>query len=220
MSHLRQVVSTRCRPRLILFRTKSSLTEATSLQKNPDDVVITLALRTPLCKYNKGSLKDTPLDTLVFKTLEQVRQRSNLDPALVGDICLGNVREGKSGYYCRAASLAAGFPNTTCTSHASRFCSSGLTATQHIANEIITGTIDVGVYCQTFWPNSLCSCAYFAGIAVGAESLSQGNERLSRPFADELREASQEVKDAELPMGNTSENVARDFGVGRQMQVN
>ena len=57
------------------------------------------------------------------------------------------------------------------------------------------------------------------GIAVGAESLSEGNERLSRPFADELREASQEVKDAEVPMGNTSENVARDFGVTREMQV-
>lgn len=57
------------------------------------------------------------------------------------------------------------------------------------------------------------------GIAVGAESLSEGNERLSRPFTEELRESSQEVKDTELPMGNTSENVARDFGVSRQMQV-
>jgi acetyl-CoA acetyltransferase len=57
------------------------------------------------------------------------------------------------------------------------------------------------------------------GIAVGAESLSEGNERLSRPFTEELRAASQEVKDAEVPMGNTSENVARDFGVSRQMQV-
>ena len=117
-----------------------------STQKNPDDVVITLALRTPLCKYKKGALKDTPLDALVFKTLEQVRQRCNIDPSLVGDICLGNVREGKSGYYCRAALLAAGFPKSTCASHASRFCSSGLTATQHIANEIISGTIDVGTH--------------------------------------------------------------------------
>jgi len=114
------------------------------LRQDPNDIVITLALRTPLCKYKTGSLRDTPLDALVFKTLEQVRKRCNLDPSLVGDVCLGNVRDGKAGYYCRAALLAAGFPNTTCASHASRFCSSGLTATQHIANEIITGTIDVG----------------------------------------------------------------------------
>lgn len=48
--------------------------------------MITLALRTPLCKYKKGALKDTPLDALVFKTLQQVRQRCNLDPSLVGDM--------------------------------------------------------------------------------------------------------------------------------------
>ena len=57
------------------------------------------------------------------------------------------------------------------------------------------------------------------GIAVGAESLSEGNERLSRPFAAELREASNEVLDTEIPMGNTSENVARGFGISRHMQV-
>ena len=193
------------------------LTEAISTQQNPEDVVITLALRTPLCKYKKGALKDTPLDALVFKTLEQVRERSHIDPALVGDVCLGNVRDGKSSYYCRAALLAAGFPNTTCASHASRFCSSGLTATQHIANEIITGTIDVGMCCQHSTNNG--PGINITGIAVGAESLSEGNERLSRPFTEELREASKEVKDTELPMGNTSENVARDFGVTRQMQV-
>lgn len=61
--------------------------------------------------------------------------------------------------------------------------------------------------------------ADITGIAIGAESLSEGNERLSRPFTEDLREASQEVKDTELPMGNTSENVARDFGISRQMQV-
>ena len=121
------------------------VTVNSSKQKNPDDVVITLAVRTPLCKYRKGGLRDTPLDALVFKILEQVREKSALDPALVNDICLGNVRDGNSAYHCRAALLAAGFPNTTCASHAARFCSSGLTATQHIANEILSGTIDIGL---------------------------------------------------------------------------
>ena len=63
-----------------------------STQKNADDVVITLALRTPLGKAIKGGLKDTTLDGLLFKLLEQVRLKSNFDPRLVGDICLGNVR--------------------------------------------------------------------------------------------------------------------------------
>lgn len=54
--------------------------------------MITLATRTPLTKANKGGFKDTPLDGLVFKILEQVVRKSNLDPQLVEDICLGNVR--------------------------------------------------------------------------------------------------------------------------------
>ena len=92
------------------------------------------------------------------------------------------MRDGKAAYHARAASLAAGFPNTSAASSANRFCSSGLTAIQHIANEIKTGIIEVG-------------------IAVGAESLSETNERLSRPFADEIMNASDDAKDCMLPMG-------------------
>lgn len=65
---------------------------ANSTSKNPDDVVITLAIRTPLCKAKKGGFKDTPLDGMVVKLLKEVVKRSNLDPALVEDVCLGNVR--------------------------------------------------------------------------------------------------------------------------------
>ena len=158
-----------------------------STQQHPDDVVITLALRTPMCKASKGGLKDTSLDGLLFKTLTQVRLCSDLDPKLVDDICLGNVRNGKAAYYIRAAALASGYPYTTTTSSLARFCSSGLTATQFIANEIRTGVIDVG-------------------IAIGAESLSEGNERLSRPFVDEIMDASQDARDCMLPMGKSADS--------------
>ena len=63
-----------------------------STQKNPDDVVITLAIRTPLAKGFKGGFKDTGLDLMVHLLLKEVVARSNLDPALVEDVCLGNVR--------------------------------------------------------------------------------------------------------------------------------
>ena len=63
-----------------------------STQKNPDDVVITLAIRTPLAKGFKGSFKDTPLDYLVYSLLKKVIEKSNIDPQMVEDICLGNVR--------------------------------------------------------------------------------------------------------------------------------
>lgn len=39
----------------------------TLLNQNPDDVVITLAIRSPLCKARKGGFKDTRYATAVFR---------------------------------------------------------------------------------------------------------------------------------------------------------
>lgn len=63
-----------------------------STQKNPDDVVITLAIRTPLTKGFKGGFKDTQLDFMVYSLLRKVIDKSRIDPQMVEDICLGNVR--------------------------------------------------------------------------------------------------------------------------------
>jgi len=167
-------------------------------QKNPDDVVITLAIRTPLTKGKKGGFKDTPLDGMVVKLLKEVVKRMDMDPALVEDVCMGNVSDAKAAYYVRAASLAAGFPNTTGASSVNRFCSSGLKATQDIANQISMGSI---------------TC----GLAVGAESMTMGGDRLARPFVDEILE-NQDAQDCMQPMGQTSENVGSDFNITREMQ--
>lgn len=109
------------------------------------------------------------------------------------------VSDAKAAYYVRAACLAAGFPNTTAASSVNRFCSSGLKAVQDIANQIITGSIEVGV-------------------AVGAESMSTGGDRLTRPFVDEIVNANQDAKDCLQPMGQTSENVGKDFNITRELQ--
>lgn len=86
----------RCRkcarpPRTSTVCVAKSLTSGSS-SKNADDIVITLAIRTPLTKARKGGFKDTSLEYLVYALLKEVRERSNLDPAVVEDICLGNVR--------------------------------------------------------------------------------------------------------------------------------
>ncbi|CAK7212147.1 hypothetical protein SCUCBS95973_001343 [Sporothrix curviconia] len=164
--------------------------------KNPDDIVITLAIRTPLTKGKKGGFKDTTLEYIVYALLKEVRERSNLDPALVEDICLGNVGESKAAYKCRAAALAAGFPNTAGASSLNRFCSSGLKVTADIANQISAGNIEIG-------------------IAIGAESMSVGGDSLEKPFDEEVTKHNQESVDCQKPMGWTSENVASDFGITR-----
>lgn len=185
-----------------------------STQKNPDDVVITLAIRTPLTKGFKGGFKDTPLDYIVYSLLKEVIKKSNIDPQIVEDICLGNVRvpvllkdfhtddgkvsDAKAAYIVRAASLAAGFPNTTAGSSVNRFCSSGLKAVQDIANQISSGSIE-------------------CGLAVGAELMSAGGDRLDKPFHPDIL-ANQEAADCMQPMGQTSENVGKDFDISREAQ--
>ncbi|XHG02357.1 hypothetical protein AWENTII_005713 [Aspergillus wentii] len=166
------------------------------LSKNPDDVVITLAVRTPLTKARKGGLKDTTIDNLLVSLLTTVREKSNLDPNLVEDVCVGNVLAPGSAYVARSAVLAAGFPATAAASVANRFCSSGLLAVQNIANQIIAGSIDVG-------------------IAVGAESMSTNPDGGAPEMSDKIMShplASQNKQ----PMGQTSENVAGQFSISRE----
>lgn len=93
--------------------------------------------------------------------------------------------------------MAAGFPNTAGASSVNRFCSSGLKAIADIANAISAGNIQVG-------------------IAMGAETMSVGGDALDKPFDEEMTKNSQESLDCMMPMGWTSENVSRDFGVTRE----
>ena len=76
------------------------LTSLRSTQKNADDVVITLAIRTPLTKGFKGGLKDTGLDFIVYTICKEAIQRSKLDPAVIEDVCLGNVRQTQRQETC------------------------------------------------------------------------------------------------------------------------
>ena len=84
---------------------------------------------------------------------------------------------------------------------ASRWCSSGLLATQQIANQIIAGSID-------------------CGIAVGAESMSMNPDHGAPKLSAKLMESEGAtlVHDCTMPMGWTSENVAEQFGISRERQ--
>ncbi|KFY38217.1 hypothetical protein V494_04474 [Pseudogymnoascus sp. VKM F-4513 (FW-928)] len=172
---------------------------STITSKNADDIVITLAARTALGKAGKGSFKDTGLDFLVYSLLKKVIAQSNLDPSLIEDVCLGNVNNGKAAYIVRAAALAAGIPNTAGAYSLNRFCSSGLKATQDIANAIAEGSIEIGV-------------------AIGAEAMSEVTGDAGKPFHADILNASQDAADCMQPMGQTSENVGKDFNITRERQ--
>lgn len=72
---------------------KEQLLIENSTAQNPDDVVITLAIRTPLAKGKKGGFKDTDLDYLVYALLKKVLEKSKIDPQVIEDVCMGNVSQ-------------------------------------------------------------------------------------------------------------------------------
>jgi acetyl-CoA acyltransferase 1 len=78
--------------------------------------------------------------------LKAAYSKVSLDPALIGDIQVGNVLPpGGGASAARMAALHAGIPNSVPISTVNRQCSSGLTAVSGIANQIIAGQIDIGI---------------------------------------------------------------------------
>lgn len=167
------------------------------LEKNPDDIVITASVRTPLTKARKGGLKDTPTEELLIHVLKAIKEQSGIDPNVVEDVCVGNVLQPGPGFVARSAVLAAGYPVTTAANIASRFCSSGLLSIQTVASSIAIGAIEVG-------------------IAIGCESMSSHEDK--PPQMSESITQHPIAKDNLQPMGWTSENVARDFNITREQQ--
>ncbi|KAF4605055.1 hypothetical protein EYR40_003838 [Pleurotus pulmonarius] len=167
-------------------------------KRSPEDVVITMAIRSPLCKAKKGGFKDAKTDELMLEMFRQSIAHSNIDPSLIGDICVGNVLCADGVYHARAAALAAGFPETVPVQGINRFCSSGLMAVTTISNQIRAGQIDIG-------------------LAVGVESMSQNPDNGGPVLSEEIA-AHPAAADCPKPMGWTSENVAEDFNISREDQ--
>ncbi|KAK2461634.1 hypothetical protein APHAL10511_006097 [Amanita phalloides] len=167
-------------------------------RKSPGDVVITMAIRSPLCKASKGGFKDARTDELMLEMYKQVIARCYIDPKLVGDICVGTVLTSDAMYHARAAALAAGFPETVPVQTINRFCSSGLMAVTTIANQIRSGQIEIG-------------------LALGVESMSENPDK-GGPLQSELISNFTQAKDCRERMGWTSENVAEEFQITREEQ--
>lgn len=107
---------------------------------------MTACCRTALTKGGKGGFKDTEASDLMAGVLNAVIARSRIDPSRVEDICVGTVlAPGGGATEMRAASLVAGFPETTAVRSLNRQCSSGLQACVDVANQIKAGMIDVGI---------------------------------------------------------------------------
>ena len=99
------------------------------------------------------------------------------------------------------AGFLAGYPETTCVQGINRLCSSGLQAVATVANAIQSGEIKMG-------------------IAGGVETMSNGSmkDMQSKKGMHESVFKNENAAACLIPMGITSENVARKYGIDRQMQ--
>ncbi|CRK16680.1 hypothetical protein BN1708_002935 [Verticillium longisporum] len=172
-------------------------------KKSPNDVVFLSAVRSPITKAFKGGFKDAWPEDILRPVMREATRRANIQPGDVQDVLIGNVLAelgfSKTG---RMALNDCGFPVSTTFHTVNRQCSSSLQAITHQAHAILAGQIDVA-------------------LAGGVESMSKNYASRGRPTDVSPSLQASTVKhatDCLLPMGVTSENVARRYVVSREDQ--
>ena len=162
------------------------------------EAVIVSAVRTPVGRAYKGSLRSTRPDDLAALAIKEALVRvPGLDAREIDDVILGcAMPEGEQGMnVARIAALRAGLPVETSAMTINRFCSSGLQAIALAAERIRGGSAEVIV-------------------AGGTESMSLvpmgGNKVSPNPWLVD------HYPDAYINMGLGTENIARKFGITRE----
>src|ERR1700738_1511818 len=162
------------------------------------EAVIVSAVRTPVGRAYKGSLRATRPDDLAALAIKEALARvPAVDAKQIDDVILGcAMPEGEQGMnVARIAALRAGLPVETSAMTINRFCSSGLQAIALAAERIRGGSAEII-------------------IAGGTESMSLvpmgGNKISPNPWLVD------HYPDAYINMGLGTENIARKFGITRQ----
>jgi 3-oxoadipyl-CoA thiolase len=173
------------------------------------------AVRTPIGRYG-GALASVRPDDLAAAALRAVVDRSGIDPTLIEDVILGCANQAgeDNRNVARMAVLLAGLPVEVAGQTVNRLCGSGLQAINSAAHAIAVGDGDVF-------------------IGGGVESMTRAPYVMAKPEVAWDRGA-RELHDTTLgwrfinpklaeqhypySMGETAENVAERWEVGRDLQ--
>src|SRR5689334_5808455 len=162
------------------------------------EVVIVSAVRTPVGKAYKGTLRATRPDDLAAVAIRGALERvPQVDVKEIEDVILGcAMPEAEQGMnVARIASLRAGLPVEVSAMTINRFCSSGLQAIAMAAERIMAGGAETI-------------------IAGGVESMTMipmgGNKVSANPWLVA------NYPDAYLSMGLTAERLAKRFNITRE----
>jgi acetyl-CoA acyltransferase len=163
------------------------------------EVVIASAVRTPVGKAYKGTLRATRPDDLGATAIKGALDRvPQLDPHEIEDVILGcAMPEAEQGMnVARIASLRAGIPIETSAMTINRFCSSGLQSIAMAAERIMVGGAEVIV----------------AGGTESMTMIPMGGHKVScNPWLVS------NYPDSYLSMGLTAERLAQKYGITREM---
>ncbi|UZE31519.1 acetyl-CoA C-acyltransferase family protein [Pseudomonas asplenii] len=173
------------------------------------EVYIVSAVRAAIGTFG-GALKDVPLSELATTAVKAALQRSDLDPALVGHVVMGNViaTDTQDAYLSRVAAMNAGIPKETPAYNVNRLCGSGLQSIVSAAQTLLLGDAEVA-------------------IGAGAESMSRGpyllpaarwGARMGNVQAVDYMLGILHDPFHGIHMGITAENIAERNGITRQMQ--
>ena len=176
---------------------------------NGRDVLVVAGARTAIGDFG-GSLKDFAPTDLAGRCVKEALSRAKLSPQEVGHVVFGNVihTESKDMYLSRVAGINGGIPKEVPAMTLNRLCGSGLQAIVSAAQILALGDADVAV-------------------AGGAESMSRSNYWVpSARWGSKMGD--QKIMDSmlgalsdpfhEIHMGVTAENVAKQYGIGRDEQ--
>jgi acetyl-CoA C-acetyltransferase len=166
------------------------------------EAVIVDAIRTPIGRAGKGSLKSVRADDLAAVPLKALIERNpQLEQKSIVDVMMGcGYGEGEAGYNVgRMATLLAGIDHHVPGTTVNRFCASSLQTTRMAFHAIRAGEGD------TY-------------IAAGVEAVSRAGQGAPFEFNKQLDGSEHSLYNAYITMGMTAENVADRCKVSREAQ--
>ncbi|CAN7280522.1 acetyl-CoA C-acetyltransferase [Mesorhizobium sp. LjRoot246] len=171
-------------------------------------IVIASAARTPVGSFN-GAFAATPAHELGAVVIRELLSRAGVEPGEVDEVILGQVLTAAQGQNpARQASINAGLPKETTAWGLNQVCGSGLRAIALGMQQIATGDAKV-IIAGGQESMSLSTHAQHlrAGVKMGDFKL------IDTMIKDGLWDAFNGYH-----MGNTAENVARQFQITREDQ--
>src|SRR5215469_16565408 len=173
-----------------------------------DDIVIVSATRTPVGAFN-GAFANVPAHELGKTAIKAALDRAGVEGAQVSEVILGQILTAGQGQNpARQASIGAGVPVETPAWGVNQLCGSGLRSVALGYQGIVNGDSEIVV---AGGQESMSVAPHCAHLRNGVK---MGNfEMIDTMIKDGLWDAFNGYH-----MGNTAENVARQWQITRQQQ--